>query len=826
MRRLLWVLVCVMAALAVLAVAVPYLPAEVLRPSIERALERGLGRKVTIGGLRLTLLPGPIPQPGVTLDEVIIDEDPRAGIEPLAHVTSLGASIRVLSLFQRKLEFSSLNLSDATINMVKTDAGPWNFQFLLEGGAADSKRIPSIRMRSGRVNFKFGDTKSVFYFNDADLDVAPSLDGSMELRFGGAPSRTDRSTQEFGRFFVRGTAAPDSRRLDFKVELERSSLEETLRWMDPRGFGVHGTVALEAQLSGPPEHLDVSGQVQLADVHRWDLIPDEVGGLKLGFGGTLDIRGERLDLQTTADRSVSPVVIRFRSWDFLKSPHWDAGADLQQVPMSTLLAIFRHMGATLPEKLAAEGAVSGSVTYNQQQGMQGRVVLRDASLSVPDLAGDAAPVEAAVATVDIAGRSISLESTSVHIGEKQSADLEGSYDLDEPGSLDLKITTRGLSAAAMRSFGLEGIPLLEQTSPGSPQEIWRGWARYQGGDWSAESELQNARIAVEGLAEPVLIRSASVSLNGKRVSISRLQAKAGGIAFTGSYRWESAEEPSESEPSEKELSNKARPDKFDLKIEEADAAEIAHLFAPALLRERGFLARTLRLGSNAPIPSWLKALRAEGSISIGSLTAADVRMRGVTTQVKWNGPRVELSGLGASIDSAGFTGDLSIDLRTGSPRYHFDGKVADIAYKGGKLDLEGILDAEGQGADLLDSAHAEGILRGRSILFAPDAEFRSVAARFEMLGAGAASRWKLSNLEVNQSGESLAGTGASQSDGRMVLDLINRGRPQRYTGTLFTIGGAAVASSRGADTSAARRFSWLSGSSYLTATTTSVDLPW
>ena len=242
----------------------------------------GLGRKVDVGGVRLTLFPGPLPRPGFTLDASPSTKIRARASSRWLTSTSLGASVRFLSLFQRKLEFSSLNLSDATINLVKTDAGPWNFQFLLENSPANSKRIPSIRMRSGRVNFKFGDTKSVFYFNDADLDVTPSSDGSMELRFGGAPSRTDRSTQEFGRFFVRGTAAPESRRLDLKVELERSPLEETLRWMDPRGFDVHGTVALDAQLSGPPSHLDVAGQIQLADVHRWDLIPNEVGGAEAG----------------------------------------------------------------------------------------------------------------------------------------------------------------------------------------------------------------------------------------------------------------------------------------------------------------------------------------------------------------------------------------------------------------------------------------------------------------------------------------------------------------------------------------------------------------
>src|SRR4029079_15264505 len=112
MKRLLWVMLWVTAALAVLAVVLPYLPADLLRPSIERALERGLARKVEIGGVQLTLLPGPVPRPGFTLMEVQTHEDPRAGIEPLAYVESLGASVRVWSLFQRRLEFSGLNLGD------------------------------------------------------------------------------------------------------------------------------------------------------------------------------------------------------------------------------------------------------------------------------------------------------------------------------------------------------------------------------------------------------------------------------------------------------------------------------------------------------------------------------------------------------------------------------------------------------------------------------------------------------------------------------------------------------------------------------------------
>ena len=143
--------------------------------------------------------------------------------------------------------------------------------------------------------------------------------------------------------------------------------------------------------------------------------------------------------------------------------------------------------------------------------------------------------------------------------------------------------------------------------------------------------------------------------------------------------------------------------------------------------------------------------------------------------MKWDGPAVLLSELSGSSELADISRRSRCRPADGTPRYHFDGKPSNIAYKGGELDLEGILDAEGQGSDLLESAHAEGTLRGRSILFAPDTEFRAVKARFEMQGGGAGSRWKLSNVEVNQSGESLAGTGASQADGKLVLELVNRG---------------------------------------------------
>ena len=81
MKRKWWIAAL---ALVVVVAAAPFLPADLLRPAIQRGLERELGRKVEIAGVHFTLFPSWTPWPGFTLDEVTIHEDPRAGIEPLS----------------------------------------------------------------------------------------------------------------------------------------------------------------------------------------------------------------------------------------------------------------------------------------------------------------------------------------------------------------------------------------------------------------------------------------------------------------------------------------------------------------------------------------------------------------------------------------------------------------------------------------------------------------------------------------------------------------------------------------------------------------------
>ena len=175
--------------------AAPYVDAGAFRTRVQAALQSALGRPVHIGAVHYSLFTGP----GFQVDDVLIDDDPQAGIEPFAHVTSLKASIRLTTLFGGKLAFSTLRLDEPTVNLVRPDSDTWNIQpfvaRMIAGHRGSEEGFPDIEVRSGRLNFKFGDTKSVFYVSDADMDVYPRSTGELIVKFVGTPERTDRSAK-------------------------------------------------------------------------------------------------------------------------------------------------------------------------------------------------------------------------------------------------------------------------------------------------------------------------------------------------------------------------------------------------------------------------------------------------------------------------------------------------------------------------------------------------------------------------------------------------------------------------------------------------------
>ena len=157
----------------------------------------------------------------------------------------------------------------------------------------------------------------------------------------------------------------------------------------------------------------------------------------------------------------------------------------------------------------------------------------------------------------------------------------------------------------MRSFGLAAIPLLDQTQQGT----WRGWARYR-----ARRMVRRIRIAERAhprgrpgrsAAHPVRVGQAERHARLRHQAARQGRRRSPSRATTAGNRLRSVRTSS--------TSRSRKPTRRSWRA----------CLRPPLVRERGFLARTLRLDS-APAPDWLKARRADGTISIGTLTAGDL----------------------------------------------------------------------------------------------------------------------------------------------------------------------------------------------------------
>ena len=768
-----WLLVAFVAVLTAGALA-PFLSADRLRPRIQAALEAALNRPVEIGAVHLNLFTGP----GFTVERVVIADNPAVGVEPFAYVESMRARVRLASLLAGKLAFSSLHLDTTNVNLVKMPSGPWNVRPWLErapSAKSAPRTIPDIQISGGRLNFKFGDTKSIFYISNADVDIYPNEHGDLVIRFSGVPARTDRASQTFGQISARGLlrANPGSEQtLTMGMQLERTAISEIVQLFDARDLGVHGFTTAEAQLAGPLDKIDVTGSLNINDVHRWDLMPPHGEGWTLRYRGQLDLLTHRLGLETVANEGQpQPVSIKLDLADYLANARWGASIGFHDLPAASLLETARHMGAPLAAGVQLDGKINGQVGYANQKGLEGELTLESASIKFPQSAS--AGLDSA--RLAFTNRNVSLDPVSVQLDNGQSVEISGQYAFDNSHT-SFRITTPQLTIAEVdagtgRLIETPPIPLLERLRQGT----WRGWIAFDRKDdspgvWSGEYDLQNAVLEVPGLASPVHFATASVEMKQNQIQISRLRARVGTARVEGDYQY---------------APDDATPHHLRLRIPELKLAELEGLMLPALRRNESFLARTF--GRRPPLPKWLEDRSVDASIEVGKVLNGDANLGQFQARLTWLGPKITLSDAELRLETMTAAGDVTVNLTRALPSYRLIGSIENLGYRDGQLDVDGDLTTSGLGDSLLLNVQSEGTFEGRQIALGPDAQVDAISGAYRIAPSSGIPRLALSNLQVAIGQESLVGQGSSQPDGRIVLELMSGRRPVRLTGMLLPV---------------------------------------
>lgn len=284
-HRVLWTL-GILLLLILLAVLPPLISVNRYRKQISASISQSLGRPVHAGEITLNLLPFP----GFTIKEFSVSDDPAFSSEPVIHAGSVMARLRWRSLWRRRVEFSRITLTDASVNLVRRERdGQWNLESILlqasrmpaaptgQRGPGDRPRFPYIEATGARLNLRMGLEKLPVSLTDADFALwLPEAD-QYRIRLEARPARTDAAVTDTGIIRLEGTLGRAASLAQVPVDLHASWTAAPLGAASlvatGKDLGFRGELTFDSTLKGTMGDNTLETRLQLDRLRRADFIP-------------------------------------------------------------------------------------------------------------------------------------------------------------------------------------------------------------------------------------------------------------------------------------------------------------------------------------------------------------------------------------------------------------------------------------------------------------------------------------------------------------------------------------------------------------------------
>jgi len=506
---------------ALLALLPPLVNVSRFKRRIVTSISASIGRPVHLDNVSLVLLPFP----AFKLENFVVAEDPAFGAEPVIHANNVVATLRVSSLWRRKVEFSKISLEEPSINLVHMpagtpNAGHWNVESILlqaaripaaptaQAKAGPDPRFPYIEATDARVNMKFGYEKLPLSLTEADFSLWLPRPQQWRIRLEGKPTRTDTSASDTGILSLEGTLDRAERfdliPIDLAAEWRNAPLGEASRVVTGRDAGLRGVLRLNVSARGTIGESLVKASLQLRGARRAEFVPP----------AALDMRAECQAATAASFHALHQIRC---SWPPPTAPSLLAlTADLPSIhkpsaatfelgtpglPASVLLDWLRIASARVSPDLTATGRLTGSLTRETPTGpgaeISGRFQLSsgtltggplgDATIALGDVTiataappgptahpqrkgrGQSKPADASPA----ADGAFLMPPTTLSLGGKEPATLEGRFDASGYSlHLSGNVLTSRLRALAVAipqfGDGLNAVLPTLVAVPGSP----------------------------------------------------------------------------------------------------------------------------------------------------------------------------------------------------------------------------------------------------------------------------------------------------------------------------------------------------------------------
>ncbi|MGH9342707.1 MAG: AsmA family protein [Terriglobia bacterium] len=570
-RRALVILACLLLAGWLIP---PFFHAGHYRKILQTTLESKLGRPVQLGAITLRLLP----HPGFSIANVVVEEDPQFGSEPFARIDSVECDLRWRSLLGSRMDCSRIILDHPVFNVVRGPGGRWNVESIFHHEGTPP--APSLAKAPGnpvapfdfeaddaQVNFTLNGDKKPFALEgvQARFQLNPSQ-GSIEFSVQGTPVRTDIALlQPPGQVFVTGVWKPETGpngALRARLTTSNSLLYAWMPMLLHRDPAIYGLVSANVLLDGSISLLKVNGQMELAQLHRWESSPPSSPvPVNLSFSGLWNRKQDRMQIQQAdAVFAGSRLHLTGVITNLSQTPSLDLALAVERSRLQDLIAVGNNL-IKHPTRLSASGRVDGLITL--QGPWNARRYGGSVGVQFLNLADHHVEISAREAQIHIDDQGAHLLPTRFTVIPGIQGVARGNLFPAFPGSKNLSASTQGrrsrhaaraqslstpqygfvltLTNAPLhgviqtaRLWGVRGLRNLDATGTGDTS------IRLSGGAWpftrprvTAQGHLDSARLLVAGLTEPIRITRFHFEVVNGAFAATPVAAGIGDTTFSG-----------------------------------------------------------------------------------------------------------------------------------------------------------------------------------------------------------------------------------------------------------------------------------------------------
>lgn len=455
----------VIVALLLLAIVPPLISVNRFQRRIALSISGSLGRPVHLDRVTLNLLP----LPGFTLDNLVVDEDPAFGAEPIIRANSVRATLRIRSLWTKRVEFSTISFTDPSVNLVHLANGKWNLESVLlqashieaaptaQRKAGPAPRFPYIEATGARLNFKLGQEKIPLSLTNAEFALWLPNPQQWHLRLQASPARTDANVSGAGTIQVEGTlgraASLGQVPIHLQGEWRDAPLGGASRVLFGSDAGWRGDMTLSANVQGTVGKSAVEAKLSVNDARRADFVPKRPLTVEMECLGSAtnlfhSFNNVRCNWPPSGSSGAPMVLVSGSVPDVRKLGSAKIDVSVPGIPADTLLDWLHVVNERVPADVSMGGTLTGGLSYHpgpvSPTRWEGEMVVAGAKLlsagaGPQSLIADDVAFRSVPRTVlkgqphtkhspsPISGSTFVLAPTALALGGKEPAMLEGRF---------------------------------------------------------------------------------------------------------------------------------------------------------------------------------------------------------------------------------------------------------------------------------------------------------------------------------------------------------------------------------------------------------------